>query len=417
MNRSLTALAVCALLLPSAAGAAQETAKASLTLQPPADAVHPSGRAVFEYTLNEPADVVDIDVLDARGAVVAGWSGGAKYRQAADAADRMLLPEALTKPGRQSVTWDLRASGYFAAGAAGKPPRYTPGPLVPPGHYQVQIRALGRTVSQPLNIVSHLPLSAAREADLEAQFGLAMQIRGSASAAAMAVRRTRAMKERVKARLKDATDPAATDSGNALLRRLDEVEGLAAGTAPVTDGVLELQQALIALGSQVEAGGRPTEARADRYRALSGALQARILSLNSLASGSYARFERGDTTPPAPAAFGTATVKFDNKGVDFGPWVRTFMGTVNRSWTIPRELASTKGRVVVTFVVHRSGSVTDIVVATPSDVAAFNDSARKAVFAASLAEPLPDSFPVESCPVTVTFYFNDRPPAAPARGK
>jgi TonB family protein len=417
MNRPLTALAVCALLLPSAAGAAQETAKDVVTLRAPADAVHPSGRAVIEYTLNEPADVVDIDVLDAAGAVVAGWSGGANYRQAGDVADRMLLPEALTRPGQQSVTWDLRASGFFAAGAAGVRPRYTPGPVVPPGHYQVQIRALGRTVSQPLNIVSHLPLSATRQADLEAQFRLAMQIRGSASAASMAVRRTRVMKERVKARLKDATDPAAIDSANALLRRLDEIEGAAAETAPATAGVLALQQALIALGSQVEAGGRPIDVRADRYRALSGALQSRILSLNSLASGSYARFERGDTTSPAPAVFGATTVKYDSKGVDFGPWVRTFMGTVNRSWTIPREMASAKGRVVVSFVVHKSGSVTDIVVATPSDVATFNDSARKAVFAASLAEPLPAAFGPETCPFTVTFYFNERPPAEPARGK
>ena len=59
----------------------------------------------------------------------------------------------------------------------------------------------------------------------------------------------------------------------------------------------------------------------------------------------------------------------------------------------------------------------DIVVASPSDVAIFNDSARKAIFGASLAEPLPAAFPLESCPFTVTFYFNERPPAAPARGK
>ena len=32
-------------------------------------------------------------------------------------------------------------------------------------------------------------------------------------------------------------------------------------------------------------------------------------------SGSYARFERGDTSAPAPAAFGATTVKFDDKGL------------------------------------------------------------------------------------------------------
>ena len=93
------------------------------------------------------------------------------------------------------------------------------------------------------------------------------------------------------------------------------------------------------------------------------------------------------------------------------------MASVNRAWTIPRSAGAMKGRVVVTFVVHKSGSVTDIVVATPSDVAIFNDSARKAIFGASLAEPLPSAFPTATCPFTVTFYFNERPPAPPAKGK
>lgn len=93
------------------------------------------------------------------------------------------------------------------------------------------------------------------------------------------------------------------------------------------------------------------------------------------------------------------------------------MAAVNRSWTIPKTVAGIQGRVVVTFVVHKSGSVTDIVVATPSDVAIFNDSARRAIFGASLTEPLPAGFPPETCPFTVTFYFNERPPAGVPRAK
>ena len=417
MHRSLTALAVCALLLPPAVGAAQEPAKPSLTLQPPATAVYPSGRAVFTYTLEQPAALVEIDVLDAKGAVVAGWSGGAKYRQAADAADRLLLSEALTKPGEQTVTWDLHAGGYFAAGAEGPPPKYSAGPLVPPGHYVVQVTALGQTTKQPFDVASPLPLAASRQADLEAQFDLAMQIRGSASAASRAVGRVRALKVRVNARLKGTSDAATIESGQALLRRLDEILGTPSEPVSAASGLLALHNGLALLGTQVETAGRPTEARLDRYRILGGALQTRILSLNSLTSGSYARFERGDTAPPPSTAFGATTVKYDSKGVDFGPWLRTFMAAVNRSWTIPRTAAAAKGHVVVTFIVHKSGSVTDIVVASPSDVAIFNDSARKAIFGASLAEPLPAAFPLESCPFTVTFYFNERPPAAPARGK
>ena len=205
------------------------------------------------------------------------------------------------------------------------------------------------------------------------------------------------------------------ESGQALLRRLDEILGTPGEPVSAASGVLALHNGLALLGTQVATGGRPTEARLDRYRILGGALQTRIVSLNSLTSGSYARFERGDTAPPPTTAFGVTTVKYDSKGVDFGPWVRTFMATVNRSWTIPRTAMAVQGRVVVTFVVHKSGSVTDIVVASPSDVAIFNDSARKAIFGASLTEPLPAAFAPESCPFTVTFYFNQRPPAEPPR--
>ncbi len=412
MHRPLS-FAACVLLTASAASA-QAPAAPGLTLRPPANAAYPSGPAAIEYSLDRPADVVEIDVIDAKDAVVVGWSGGAKYRQAAEAADRLLLSEALTRPGRQTVTWDLHASGYFAALAEGVPPRYSPGPLVPPGHYVVRITALGQTSKQPLEVVSSLPLAATREEDLRAQFDLAMQIRGSASAASRAIRRGRALEARVNAHLKGTSDAATIESGHALLRRLDEILGMPGEAVSASAGVVALYNGLALLETQVEVAGRPTEARLDRYRVLGSALQARILSLNSLISGSYARFERGDTTPPVPAAFGATTVKFDSKGVDFGPWVRTFIGTVNRSWTIPKEMASTKGRVVVTFVVHKSGSVTDILVATPSDFAAFNDSARKAIYAASLAPPLPDSFPAETCPMTVTFYFNQA--AVSARG-
>jgi TonB family protein len=413
------ALALCALLLSSLLVRAQEPAKPAVTLQPPADAVYPSGRAMIEYSLEQPADRVDIDVLDSKGAVVAGWSGGAKYRQAADAADRLLLSEALTRPGHQTVTWDLHASGYFGAGAEGVPPKYSPGPLVPPGHYVVQITALGETTKQPLNIVPQLPLAAARQADLEAQFELAMQIRGSASAASAAIRRVRTLEDRVKTRLATATDPAMKEAGAALVRRLDEIAGTAGEPVSAVAGVVTLRDALSALRGEVEAGGRPSDARVERYRLLSTALQAQILSLNALTAGAFARFERGETGTPDLSAreYGVTTVKFDNKGVDFGPWLRTFMATLNRGWTVPKAAMLNRGHVAVTFVVHRSGAVTDIVVAAPSEVAIFDDSARKAVFAASLAQPLPDAFPSETCPFTITFYFNEKPPAAVPRAK
>lgn len=411
MTRAITAAAACVLLCASAASP-QAPANPGLVLRPPASAAYPSGSAVIDYSLARPADTVEIDVLDSKGATVAGWSGGPKYRQGDEQADRMPLPSAMANPGVNKVTWDLRATGYFAVGAEGAPPKYSPGPLVPPGRYTVQVKALGETVSQPLAIVSSLPLSEARAGDLQARFELALKIRGSASAANAAVRRVRAMKARVKARLKETTDATAVETGQALLRRLDEIEGAPTAAAPATAGVAALRRSLASLEGSVDAGSRPADVQADQYRTLSGALQERIFSLNSLSSGSFARFERGEAPAPPPAAFGATTIKFDAAGADFGSWVRAFMASVNRNWTIPKASLAGPGHVVVTFVAHRSGSITDITVSASSGVAAYDESARKAVFAASLAEPLPEAYKPATCSMAVTFYFNERPQSA-----
>ena len=273
MHRVFALLAACAPLLAGPAASAQAPATPGLTLRPPATAAYPSGPAAIEYSLDRPADVVEIDVIDGNGSTVAGWSGGAKYRPADERADRMLLPSALTSPGVNKVTWDLRATGYFAVGAGGAPPKYSPGPLVPPGRYTVKVTALDQTVSQPLLVASSLPLSDARLADLEARFELALRIRGSASAANAAVRRVRAMKARVKARLKETTDASAVENGRAWLRRLDEIEGTPTDAAPAAAGVLALRRSLATLEGAVESGARPIDVQAEQYRTLSGALQ------------------------------------------------------------------------------------------------------------------------------------------------
>lgn len=223
------------------------------------------------------------------------------------------------------------------------------------------------------------------------------------------------MRARVKARLNATSDAATVEAGQTVLRRLDEIEGTPDDPVPATAGVLALRRSLATLEGLVEAGGQPAETRADRFRALSGALQARILSLNSLSSGGFLRFERGEAQAPPPAAFGATTIKFDGQGADFGPWVRAFMTAVNRNWTIPKAAVAGPGHVIVSFVAHKAGSITDIVVSASSGVAAYDESARQALFGASLAEPLPETYKPATCSMAVTFYFNERPPAAPAR--
>jgi hypothetical protein len=54
-----------------------------------------------------------------------------------------------------------------------------------------------------------------------------------------------------------------------------------------------------------------------------------------------------------------------HKGVEFGPWIRRFAPQVRRNWFVPMAAMSMRGRVVITFNVHRNGALTDVTVVVP----------------------------------------------------
>jgi len=107
--------------------------------------------------------------------------------------------------------------------------------------------------------------------------------------------------------------------------------------------------------------------------------------------------------------FGSA-IQFDTKGVEFGPWVRRFIAQIKRNWFIPQAAMALKGHVVVTFVVHKDGSITELGVAAPSAVDAFNNSSFNAIAASNPTQPLPPEYPDDKARFTITFYYNEPPP-------
>jgi outer membrane biosynthesis protein TonB len=108
-----------------------------------------------------------------------------------------------------------------------------------------------------------------------------------------------------------------------------------------------------------------------------------------------------------------ASIQFDSKGVDFGPWLRRFIAQIKRNWFIPYAAMAFKGHVVITFNVHRDGSITELGVPGPSNVDAFNSAAYGALVSSNPTEPLPKEYPADRCFFTVTFYYNEQPPLAP----
>ena len=102
-------------------------------------------------------------------------------------------------------------------------------------------------------------------------------------------------------------------------------------------------------------------------------------------------------------------IQFDTKGVEFGPWIRRFIAQVKRNWIIPYAAMSMKGHVVMTFNVHKDGAITDLSVAGPCPIDAFNSAAFGALSASNPTQPLPPEYPSEKAFFTVTFFYNESP--------
>ena len=105
-----------------------------------------------------------------------------------------------------------------------------------------------------------------------------------------------------------------------------------------------------------------------------------------------------------------ATIQFDTKGVEFGPWLRRFVAQVRRNWFIPQAAMVMSGHVVLQFNIHRTGEITDIVIVQPSAVEAFTRAAYGAIYSSNPTAPLPPEYPSDKALFTVTFYYNEEPP-------
>ena len=109
--------------------------------------------------------------------------------------------------------------------------------------------------------------------------------------------------------------------------------------------------------------------------------------------------------------FGPA-IQFDTMGVDFGRWIARFKAQVERNWfpLIPQAAMSMRGHTVLTFNVHKNGTITDLTIARPSTINGFNNAAYGAMVSSNPTIPLPPEYPAEKAFFTVTFFYNESPP-------
>jgi len=213
------------------------SASADPILFKPADAIRASSPAVIQYLLKQPAHTVRVEIVDARGQVIRSYpdtanAGGRGGRGGADSAaagrggrgrggaGNGAPPKAA---GLSTFTWDQRYApavtfpGMILWGGS------TNGPQAPPGKYVVRLTADGKTVTQPL-VVKRNPMHSATDADLQAQFALAIQLRDKVSEANGAVVQIRDVKHQVGDRLAKSQDAQLKSAGDKLTNDLSAVE-------------------------------------------------------------------------------------------------------------------------------------------------------------------------------------------------
>jgi photosystem II stability/assembly factor-like uncharacterized protein len=202
----------------------------------PAKAIRSGGGAQIQYWLKRPAQSVSIQVVDAAGRTafsVAGGGEAAGGRGAAEAAGGGGggrggrggggAPVSM-RAGLNTVQWNLQYPGATTFPGMILWGASTAGPLAVPGTYTVRMTVDGRTSTQPLEVIKHPLYKDVTQADLEAQFALAIRIRDKLSEANQAVIRIRDIKTQVVDRQGKSQDRRLKSVGDTLVRQISAVE-------------------------------------------------------------------------------------------------------------------------------------------------------------------------------------------------
>lgn len=128
------------------------------------------------------------------------------------------------RAGLNAVQWNIQYPaattfpGMILWGAS------TAGPRAVPGNYTVRLTVDGRRLEQPLTVIKHPLYKDVTQADLEAQFALAIRIRDKLSEANQAVIRIRDIKGQVADRQGRSQDARLKTAGDTLVKQISAVE-------------------------------------------------------------------------------------------------------------------------------------------------------------------------------------------------
>ncbi|MFZ9505346.1 MAG: glycosyl hydrolase, partial [Cyclobacteriaceae bacterium] len=187
-----------------------ETMKQSALFFKPADAYRGLGNAVFQYYLENQADSVRIEILDAAGNLVTSFKGHQpKYKSDPNVPswDRKPNPP-VTAKGLNTFTWNLRYPGATVfEGMILWGARPQNGPKAPPGKYQVRFTSGGYTKTHDFTVRLNPNYKGVTDADLKETFDLAMKIRDRESQGNEAVIHIRKIRAQLVDRTSKNNDP------------------------------------------------------------------------------------------------------------------------------------------------------------------------------------------------------------------
>jgi photosystem II stability/assembly factor-like uncharacterized protein len=196
----------------------------------PPPAIRSTDGAEIMYWLRQNAKSVGMDILDASGKVIRSYKPDTSTKPAAaPAAGEFRFRRGPVAPPKEAgldhLTWDLRYEsatsfpGMILWGGS------TQGPSAPPGRYTVRLVVDGHTYTQPLEVKRNPLFTDVSDADLQAQFALAIRIRDKLSEANQAVIDIRDVRSKVDTLLgknNDATLKRLGDKLNADARVIEE---------------------------------------------------------------------------------------------------------------------------------------------------------------------------------------------------
>ena len=148
----------------------------------------PHGAILHYYTAD--STEVSIDILDASGQLVTSFSSDSTK------AKEHGVTHIKTKAGTSRVVWDMTYPGPdMVEGAVTW--GYTGGVKAPPGTYQARLTASGVTQTKSFDVLPDPRLPNVTQADFQAQFDLAVQVRDTLDAIQTGLRRIKDVREQI----------------------------------------------------------------------------------------------------------------------------------------------------------------------------------------------------------------------------